>query len=80
MRCQEQVSWPERLIVVADNLVKNLAIVGGLHFGILFSVRHIVSPLWHVCGFSETRFGIRSKFFKYFEKNFVDGDTFGDIS
>ena len=43
-------------------------------------VRHTVSPLWHVGGFSETSVWIRSKFTKYLENNFVYGDTFRDIS
>ena len=58
----------------------NLVIVWGVHYGIGFLVRHIVSPLWHVGGFSETSFGICAKCSKNVENNFVDGDTFGDIS
>ena len=58
----------------------NLVIVWGVHLGIRFFVRHIVSPLWDVGGFSETSCGIRSRFFKYLKNNFVDGDTIGDIS
>ena len=58
----------------------NLLIVWGVHLGIRLLVRHIVSPLWHVGGFSETSVWIRSQFSKYLENNFVDGDVSGDIS
>ena len=39
-----------------------LVIVWGLHLGIRFFVRQIVSPLWHVGGFSESSLGICTKF------------------
>ena len=74
------MSWPDRLIVRAENLEMNLVIVWGVHLGIRFFIRHIVSPLWHVGGFSESSLRIGSKFSKYLENNFVDGDTFGVIS
>ena len=61
------------LIVRAENLVMNLVIVWGVHFGIRFFIRHIVLPLWQVGGFSETSPGIGSKFSKHLEINFVDG-------
>ena len=55
----------------------NLVIVCGVHLGIRFFVRHIVTPLWYVGGFSVTSFGIGSKFSKNLER---ERDTIGDIS
>ena len=67
--------WPERLSLRAENLGMDLVVVKDDHLGIRFSLCHIVSVLWHMGGFTETSPGIRSKFSKYLENNFVNRNT-----
>ena len=67
--------WPERLSLRAENLGIDLVVVKDDYLGIRFSLCHIVSVLWHMGGFTETKTGIRSKFLKDLENNLVDRNT-----
>ena len=68
--------WPERLSLRAENLGMDLVVVKDDYLGIQFSVCHIVSVLWHMGGFKDTSFRIRSKFSKDLENNLLGGNTY----
>ena len=58
--------WPDRLSLRAENLRMDLVVVKDDYLGIRFSLCRIVSVLWHMGGFSETRFQILYNDFKFF--------------
>ena len=70
------MSWSDRLSLRAENLGMDLVVVKDVYLGIRFSVCHFVSVLWHMGGFTEISLGICSKFFKDFENNLLDGNTY----